>query len=337
MPTRYLNVNSRDVTLSYLYEVLRTKIEECTAIKLLSNYCFRCISKDIQKKGMEFLYMHGFQKEQELLIEKNLQAEDPEVRHWAEAYRLSNLLREEKSPPKDVLEQLKELTPADRELYCFVEMLKIQVNMKLFNYEPAVNFLNIAEELFAGIDDHLLQQFYQIRYRQILLTYYLARNEIIIARKTAYEIINETKNPYILVDTHKKLGLSYTFDSYYLGMYHLKEALQIAKENDIANEVYKIENHTIPFLAAHFGKTENIKTKDLEEQAHLEIARGNKDKAIQILQSLRSKSPFQLYYLGKAKKDRAILMTAYKQFIHDYSDYFFGRLPLNELKKLADF
>jgi hypothetical protein len=117
-------------------------------------------------------------------------------------------------------------------------------------------------------------------------------------------------------------------------MQNLQQALQIAKKHDLTNVIRLVEQNTIPFLSAHYNKPEGITTVDQSEQAHLEIAKGNNEKAIKILRELPHDSPFVMYYLGKAKQDKDLLLQSYSYFIEKRSDYFFSRLPLNILKNM---
>src|SRR5699024_11900875 len=133
---------------------------------------------------------------------------------------------------------------------------------------------------------------------------------------------------------HISLGLTYTFDTYEQGMYHFNEALYLSKKNNMYNHITLLENHNIPFLSAHFNQVEGITTTDKSEMAHIEIAKGNFSKAIEILEGIKGNSPFKLYYLGIASKDRDILLRSYSDFIEKRSDHFFCRLPLNMLKHL---
>src|SRR5699024_4510935 len=150
---------------------------------------------------------------------------------------------------------------------------------------------DIQYELFGAVQDRLLLSYFKIRLNQILMTYYLVRNEIIMARKYGYRVLNHSYSPRTKASTHVKLGISYTFDTYFQGMHHLQQALQIAKDHNLTNIVGLIEQHNIPFLSAHFNQVDGITSTDKSEQAHIEIAKGNNEKAIEILNDLPLDSP----------------------------------------------
>ncbi|WP_231514933.1 AimR family lysis-lysogeny pheromone receptor [Oceanobacillus salinisoli] len=326
--------NTIDLTLEQLQEALKLEYDEENVIQLMRKYCLESSSRDIQKKGMEFLYMNGFYDDLEILININEESPDPSNRQWAEVYKILYQLRRKEYQPISILDKINHLKTTEPELLCLLEFSKVNVHFNMNYYQELGNFLHRYDKLLPNIDDYYLVESFKIRYNQVAFIYTLMRNELIMARKHGYKLLNLTKNSAVHVDTHIKLGLSYTFDSYFQGMYHMKEALKIAKKNNITEAIDLIEQQNIPFLSAHFNKPEHITTTDKSEQAHLEIAKGNHEYAITILNEVPIDTPFRKYYLGKAKQDKTLLLQAYKDFVHKRSDYFFCRLPLNELRKL---
>ncbi len=191
------------------------------------------------------------------------------------------------------------------------------------------------QKLFDKIEDRFLLSFFHVRLNQNLFVYYLVRNEVIIARKYAFQALNQVTNPMTKISLHVNLGLSYVYETYEQGMYHLRKALEIAQAENMSSLVELIEQRNIPFLSAHFGRVDGITTTDKSEQAHIAIAKGNYAKAEAILSDIDMNSPFRLYYLGMAKQSKDILLQSYSYFIEKRSDYFFSRLPLNALQKLG--
>ncbi|MDY0394211.1 AimR family lysis-lysogeny pheromone receptor [Virgibacillus halophilus] len=188
--------------------------------------------------------------------------------------------------------------------------------------------------LFSNVKDVFLLSCFHNRLNQYLFMYHWSRNELIIARKYAFRALTQTSSDLIKASIHINLGLTYTFDTYQQGMYHLNAALSLAEGIGAKKVIDTIKIHNIPFLSAHFGETEGIETVDQSEQAHLEIARGNISKAIAILENSPLSNPFDLYYMGLAKRDKDLLTASYNHFIEKQGDLFFARLPLNAMKKL---
>src|SRR5699024_12003398 len=104
----------------------------------------------------------------------------------------------------------------------------------------------------------------------------------------------ETISVLTKASLHMNLGFTYTFDTYAQGFYHFKVALKLANTYQLEQVKRSIQQKNIPFFSAHFGHDEGIETDDRSEQAHLEIAKGNRSKAITILEQMPLDSPFKI-------------------------------------------
>ncbi|PAV31339.1 hypothetical protein CIL05_01410 [Virgibacillus profundi] len=326
--------NTDALTLEQLMELLTQKHDDQTVVKLMRKYCLKSTSNDIQKKGMEFLYINGFYEDLAILIQKNKESASASNRNWAEVYDSMMDRKQKKCAPYQVIQRVQKIKSTEPELQCLIEFAKVTSYYDMNEYNKLGNFLEIQQQLFESIEDRLLISYFNIRLHQTLFFYYLSRNELIIARKYAYRALNETGNIRTKIGLHINLGLSYTFETYFQGMYHLSEALNLAKKENLLNAIKAIEQNNIPFLSAHFREVDNISSTDKSEQAHIEIAKGNYTEAIKILNEIPLDSPYKLYYMGKAKQDKNLLLKSYNYFIEKRSDYFFSRLPLNEIKRL---
>ncbi|RLL42924.1 hypothetical protein D8M04_15375 [Oceanobacillus piezotolerans] len=324
---------AEDLTLEQALGELKTKYHHDKAINIMRELCLESRSDDFIKKGMEFLFMNGFYEDLQALIKKNLKSKDVSVINWAKTYQAQLELHHKDKPYLALLADLNEIKTAEPELLFLMEYTRAKAHYIGRDYNELAEFVEKSDSMLNLIDDCFLLKNFRIRASCMVLLYTLTRNELIIARKHGYKILTLTRNPSIQVNVHIHLGLSYTFESHYKGMYHLKEALRIAKEHHLSKEAFIIEHRSIPFLSAHFGVVDNITTTDKSEQAHIEIAKGNNDKAIEILNEIPLDSPFKTYYLGKAKEDKSLLLKSYREFIHKNKDFFFSRLPLTELKK----
>ncbi|MBD1221457.1 AimR family lysis-lysogeny pheromone receptor [Virgibacillus halodenitrificans] len=323
------------LSLSQLMGVLYQKYkDEMITKKRIKEICLQTNSPELQKTGMEFLYMNGFYTELETLILKNHQSSYTSNRKWALVYQYTLERRKKQTPPRELLGRLNFIRTKEPELTCLVELLRVTLHYDLQEYSKLGNFLYNQPQLFNEVEDNVLRNYFHVRLYQILLTYYTLRDQVIMARKFGYRLLNQSTNAMTKIGTHIKLGLTYTFDSYTQGMYHFHQALELAKHHHIEKYDYLILQRNIPFLAAHWNRVDNIYTKDKSEQAHIEIAKGNNQNAIEILEELPLNSPFQLYYMGRAKQDKQLLLKSYREFIEKRSDHFFSKLPLAALKKM---
>ncbi|MFC3040417.1 AimR family lysis-lysogeny pheromone receptor [Virgibacillus xinjiangensis] len=297
----------------------------------------KCLNENdslLLKVGLEYIYINGFYKDMDEMIQKNRETGIPSNIQWAEVYQLMMDAVHQVKSPHLILQQAGRLQTEEPELICLLEYVKLHAHINMNKYSEFGNFLNQYQYYLEEVEDRLLKYAFRIRLYSLLLFYHLMRNEVLMARKFGYRLLQQTFNDKTKVNAHMKLGLSYTFESYEQGMLHLREALKLAEKQELHQRIYEIRHNNIPFLAAHYGRPEGITTEDKAEQAHLEIAKGNNDKAIDILNSLDEETPFSVYYLGKAKQDREILLRAYRMFIRDRRDFFFSRLSLQAIREL---
>lgn len=303
-----------------------------TALQLMRQFCLQSTSDEIKKKGMEFLYTNGYINDLQLLVNKNRESSNASNREWAEIYQLVvNRKRQSGQYSRALAEHLSFYKTDDPELQCVIELLKLACHFDLREFGKVGNFLDKLSDLFDAVEDVQLLFYFNLRLYQNLFIYYWTRNELIMARKYAFRVLNETTNNQTIVNMHINLGLTYTFDTYFQGMYHLNKASKLAEKYHYQDSLRAIHQQNIPFLSAHFKQVDGIVSDDKSEQAHIEIAKGNYDQAIKLLNEVPIDSPFKLYYLGAAKQDKNILLQSYNQFIEKRSDYFFSRLPLNDL------
>lgn len=324
-----------NISLAHVISMLSTQHDEQTVLELVRKFCLQSTNNDIMKKGMEFLYMNGFYEDLPILINKNRKSNRKSNIQWAEIYQLMIDRKLTRSTPIVILHHVISLQCDEPEIRCLIEFLKISSHYDMHNFGKLGDFLDKQAYLFAAVNDPLLLSFFNIRLYEVLFTYYWVRNETIIARKYAFRVLNLTQNPRTKAAININLALTYTFDTYQQGIYHLHEATKVSKEHKLMNILNVIQNRNIPFLSAHHGKVEGISTDDPSEQAHLEFAKGNHKKAESILRNLPLNTPFQLYYLGLATKDRNLLHQSHNSFIEKRSDHFFSRLPILALQEMG--
>lgn len=329
-----LLINKDDQKLDHIIHLFSLGHENEKVIDLTRKYCLQSSSLETQKKGMEFLFINRLYDDLQLLIDKNKQSKYILNEQWAQVYQL---MLDQKTKPHlaaEVINSINLFETDDPVLKCLLEFIIIEIYVDMNDYRIVSNSLENVENLITKIQDPFLLNSFRARINHTMFLYYWARNEVIIARKFAYQLLNQTLNYEMKANIHMKLGLSYLFETYSQGMYHLKKALKIAKEHHMPYYTYIMENNNIPFFSAHFKRVDGLYSEDKSEQAHLEIAKGNYDKAIRILNELPLDTPFQLYYMGLAKQDKHYLLQSYESFIKDRSNYFFSRLPLNAIKEM---
>ncbi|ASK62098.1 hypothetical protein CFK37_07945 [Virgibacillus phasianinus] len=322
------------LSLEHVISMLSTQHDEQTVLELVRKLCLQSNKSEIMKKGMELLYMNGFYYDLQALIDKNNKSEHRSNKQWAAIYQLMMDRKLNKISPQEVLHHADMLQSEEPEVICLIEFAKISAHHALHDFGKIGNFLDKQQSLYDAVCDPFLLSYFDIRLYQFMFIYYWVRNELIMARKYAFRVLNLTQNPKTKISINVNLALTYAFDTYQQGMHHLNEAKKIAKEHGLMEDLNIIQNQDIPFLSAHHKRVKGISTYDKSEQAHIEIAKGNHRKAANILRQLPLDTPFQLYYLGLATNDKDLLYQSYNWFIEKRSDHFFARLPVQALQEM---
>lgn len=327
--------NDGKLSLEHVISMLSIQHDEQTVLDLVRKLCIQSNRSEIMKKGMEFLYMNGFHEDLQHLIEKNRKSKNKSNNQWAVIYQLMIDRKLNRITPQEIVHHASLLHTDEPEILCLKEFLNNNAYYGMHEFGRIGNSIDKLQHLFDAVSDPFLVSFFKIRLYELLFVYYWARNEIIIARKYAFRVLNLTQNPSTKAAININLALTYTFDTYQQGMHHLKEAKKVSEEYGLLNNINVIQNRNIPFISAYHGMVEGIITRDKSEQAHIEIAKRNLKKAETILTDLPINTPFQMYYLGRATNDKDLLHQAYNCFIEKRSDHFFSKLPLLALQEMG--
>lgn len=328
----------KEITEELPIQLIRRRLEqrysEVETIFLLKNYCMNCKTDENQRFALEFLSMNGFQQEFVQMIEQNKRSFNPLNRDWADVYEILQKYKEGSISPDQMLEIASSITTNDPTLQFLLLLIDIYGQIKLFNFNGLWIKFEQTNGLFHKIEDIFMLDYLEMRKEEVLFLYYWKRNEIVMARKYGFKIINNSLNVSKRCDLLMYLAQTYIFEDYKKSISFLLQAKKMADMYQLQWQSNLIEKHNIPFVSAIFKHAEGVETDDIEEKAHLLIAKGQIDKAITMLEGFGSLTPFRAYYLGKAKADTGLLKQSYEMFIHDRSDYFFARLPIYELAKL---
>lgn len=322
------------MSLYTVKKILSSMYDREKATTMLKELVLQTNTNECKHYGLELLLMNGFEKEFMLLVEKNKQSLLPEDQQWGNMYELYYFFLKNKRTPGETVLALKDSHPASRELQCFSKVIEIYCYYNMKRYSM---FAQLAEELTELLDNlppSILRDFYYLRQKEIMFRYHWRLNELIIARKYAFKVIHSDLTDFRVCRTHIGLGLTYLFEGYDKAIYHMGEAHKIATQYNLKIYLNQIETHNLPFISAHYGYTNGIYTKDVAEQAHLAIAKGNREEAVSLLASFPELTPFQMYYLGVAKEDKSLLVDAYKRFVNEHGNYFYARLPLHAINKM---
>ncbi|ASN04082.1 AimR family lysis-lysogeny pheromone receptor [Virgibacillus necropolis] len=327
--------NDGKLSLEHVISMLSTQYDEKTVLELVRKLCLQSNKIEIMKKGMELLYMNGFYHDLQILIDKNNESEHKSNNQWSAVYQLMIDRKLNRLTPLEIIDRASSLQSDEPEVKFLIEFTKISAYYAMRDFGKMGNFIEKQQQLYSAVRDPFIVSYFDVRFYQLLFVYHWSRNELIMARKYAFRLLNLTQSPRIKVAVNINLGLSYTFDTFKQGIHHLKEAKKISIEHGFMDNINLIQNRNIPFLSAYHKKVIGISTSDKSEQAHIEIAKGNHRKAETMLRKLSMDSPFRLYYMGLATNDKNLLYQSYNYFIDKRSDHFFSRLAIHALQEMG--
>ncbi|TCT23410.1 hypothetical protein EDD68_107124 [Melghiribacillus thermohalophilus] len=320
-----------------LYEVIQ-HVSKCKSkqesMEIIKFFILSSHSKQIQREGMEFLYWNGFYDELIKVVQNHKNYTDMLSRQWAEIYEFIYLQKKNRINESQLLDHLKHFVSDEPEILILKDFMCVYSYYKMKEYDMLGKYIDPISDNLMKVPSIFLRNYFNMRLNEVLFHYHWKMNELITARRYAFKVINESYNEEKKATLYSHLGQTYVFESYETTMKYLNKAYQIANDYQYPHLKNLLKHHTIPFVHAYYGKTDSIETNDRSEQAHLEIARGNHQAAMDLLDQITKITPFRLYYYGLAKKDRGLLMKAHHAFITEYKDHFYAQLPLKAIEKL---
>lgn len=302
--------------------------DESRMIELVKDFCQQSHSNLDNRLALEFFYLHGCHEELTYFIHINKESDNPLNRLYANYYQhMSHASLNRKID--EIIEMTPSILTSDLALQCLHYFLYAEIDITRKQYDRLGYYLNKIQTLLQKIDNPLLATSFNIRTHILLFMYYWKRNELILARKHAYRVLQHPDYSLQKAKLHIYLGLSYIYEDFEAAIYHIDEATLLAKRLENKEIVNYIADFAKPFICAHFGQIEGVMTTNPIEQAHIEIAKGNQMKAKNILEQLSVETPFTQYYLGLATNEQKYFIHSFEGFMEQRGDHFFAKLPLH--------
>ncbi|WP_173915507.1 AimR family lysis-lysogeny pheromone receptor [Halobacillus sp. Marseille-Q1614] len=330
-PEQFAGIQMKN--FSFLYEIyhqfLKTTSKE-KATQMTKQYCLTNppVNMDEELAYLEFMYMNGFFDDL-----KTFTSSDQFSSETTFLYKILLIRKQRRFTPKELnhLEQLSFSPPSIKCLHLFT-LVYLYYDLKTFT--GLDKFMDQCLSQISEIKEPLFYYYMKLRFNELAFQHYWKTNNTILAKKYAYKVINCTLSPETQVTMYHNLSLCYLFEGFKLSMINAQIALKKANGYGRLKDAATLRNRTIPFICAFHQQTDNISTPDPIETAHLALASNKRDKAIQILTSLKRMTPFQESYLGLALKDKKMLHQSHQRFIQENGDHFFALLPKYYLKHL---
>ncbi|MFC4402881.1 AimR family lysis-lysogeny pheromone receptor [Gracilibacillus xinjiangensis] len=329
----YLETNHQ-LELHQFMTMISINHDERKVLELVKEFCMQSTSDLDHRLALEIFYVNGCTKELQYFIEKNRTSDNLLNQKYAIYYELMTDIKCNKN--KQMIRDIAQLLPTDSvELRCLKYFIKMDIDICLHLYDRIGYYLNKLQPLLQDIDNPLLASSFNIRTHQFLFMYYWKRNELILARRNAYIVLQHPNHIRQKATLHIYLAFTYIYEDFASAIYHIEEARNIVKTIQDKDIDRFISSYAYPFICAHFGEVDGVETDDPVEKAHIEIARGNQRTAKAILERLPTSTPFTKYYLGLVTNKQQYLIRSYQDFMNKQGDHFFAKLPLHACEMIG--
>ncbi|GAA0289556.1 hypothetical protein GGQ92_002439 [Gracilibacillus halotolerans] len=336
--------NEQDLISHYLHHDTQLKFhqfltmiqienDEVSNLPLALQFLRQTTSETDLRLALEFCYINYCYDDLAYFIEKNEKSLYPLNRKYAMFYQLMLDIQKGASPQK-IRSCVRSIQCDNPELTCLKYLVFIEVDLSIHHYHRIGTYIDKIQQLLNQLDHPLLVSFLQVRIQILNFYYYWKQNELILARKYAYHYLQMPYHIKQKAQIHLQLAYTYIYEDVDSSLYHLQEAEKIATSLEDKMLLDILMNKAYPFICAHFGIIHGVSTEDKLEKAHLEIVKGNMQKAVSLLQKLPEPTPFSQYYLGLATQQQDYHFQSYRNFIHTRKDHFFAKLPMMALETM---
>lgn len=338
-----LNEEIAEIPLSDFIQLAKVVFtDDRVRITAITDYCYGVKREENLRYALEWAQAINNQELFQDLVERNKAIGGINLT-WAKVYEEAMALKGQKKDPRDVISFAYQFRTDSLELKCQLVFLIVYSYYNIREYQNLERYAPKLTSYILKVQDPFMRESFNLRLSEVLFHVHWKRNErtdLEQARHYAVHFIRSAYTPEKRINMLQFLGQTYLFDSYDKAIHYVMEAKKIAGSIGRYDMKELIQRQTIPFIGAHWNRLEYVDLDDIEqdELAHIEISKGNNEKAVEILSKLKEENgeftPFQLYYMGKALNDRELLLESYISFKTRH-DHFFAKLPEAELIKFT--
>ncbi|MCU4997921.1 AimR family lysis-lysogeny pheromone receptor [Bacillus cereus] len=233
----------------------------------------------------------------------------------------------------------------DNELVIMLILNTIYSFFDLGNYKMVNEYIQQLLPDIIKIKCRSLRDSFLLRIKEMEIFVNLHENKLRESRQQCFDIINDETNCYVSTKAvaYCKIGESYVFSDYQKAKEYMEKSLKVI--GDPPNKKLELRRekvlNTLLFLRIYHKRdlhTINFDDLDQAERAFLYVRLGENEKAIRILQTLKSNngylSSFQLYYMGLSvggEEGKRYLELSLESFSKS-GDFFYMFLPKEALK-----
>src|SRR5699024_2344480 len=150
---------------------------------------------------------------------------------WAKVYQIVFDRKAGNFPPQTIIKQLDAIETDEPELISIIEITKVSCYVDMHMFSALADFLDQYHKWFNQVRDQAFLSYLNIRIELLLMYYYLSKNLVILARRSANRLLNEESiSPYLKISAHTHLGFSYFFELYTENITHILQVIMITRD-----------------------------------------------------------------------------------------------------------
>lgn len=316
--------------------------------KLIYRFCLLTTSKKNLRIAMEYAHAKGDLDLLKQLIDQEKTSSLATNREWAYVYDLVWIRGQGTLIGKELLEKLESSKKGrvikTTEMNALYDVLTCYIMYDIEKVTSFFEYIEISKPKFTEIKDEFIRNMYEIRMKEVHAAAHLLGGNIKTCRKLCNEII-DMEDLYDIFSIQKAsayayLAESYTFDCFETASNYVEMSLQYldtlyfkraeVREKQILNTYGFMQ--MVQYLTSEkplFNLNE-IEVFHPAEQALLETLKGNRDKAIEVLNNMKKENgyllPIEYCYLGLAMNDIDYIKKSIELFRYKGGG-FYSKLP----------
>jgi hypothetical protein len=267
-----------------------------------------------------------------------LSQEGKKEKEWASAYKIALRFQSRDTSNKELMEMIDAVKPKFTEMKILRKILRARVLYRMKEYDTMFRNARDVEEELKGMSDGYLKKTFTIRLNELFAQGYLYVNgETEKARFYANNVINnETISAVFKSHAYHVVGTSFLFEDYDKAIENFEAYKRQLVENNREDIARTVDEKDVFYAKVLWDRDlETLNTNDNLEKAHLEVKKGNVEKAIDILNSVEQ-SPFSMCYLGLATNNPLLILESFFKLIGQ-KQMFFANIPAKYLKEYPEY
>jgi hypothetical protein len=286
--------------------------------------------------AMEYAATFNYYDLQRVLYDINV-GMGRENKDFAEAYKIYLDFQEKTKSNEELFEELESYSPKYLETRLFKLIIQCSLYYRERNYKEMHRCSTLLYKEIGQVKNEYLRESYMSRICDIIArTYLFYKNDVKKARFFAGALRDNEFSAKRKIHSLYIYGMSYFYDDYEKSLTYLKQYRDELKAIGNSAAALTIDNKEISFLKNQWDQHEGFHSNDPAEMAHYYAKIGESEKAVEILDTLGSLTPFQHYYKGLATNNPESLSISFVEFMRK-GERFFAALPKNELNKYENY